>query len=247
MIFYFSGTGNSKWVAEEIAKNLCDTATDIGRLLDGPTSLFLGEKAILGLVFPIYAWCAPEPMLRFLNSVTTKNTYTFAVCTCGDDAGLAMNRIRKKLPLHSAYSIVMPNNYIIGFDVDSPATERKKIQAAAEKIKQISLAVKARKKIFDVNKGSFAFFKTYFVSFFFQKFARSTKPFYVEDTCNACGQCAKLCPCGCIHIDNGKPVFSKQCYQCLSCINRCSQKAIQYGKSTKARGRYYFGHNSDRL
>lgn len=29
MIFYFSGTGNSKWIAEQIAKNTSDELFDI--------------------------------------------------------------------------------------------------------------------------------------------------------------------------------------------------------------------------
>ena len=29
MIFYFSGTGNSKWIAEELAKQINDTAIDL--------------------------------------------------------------------------------------------------------------------------------------------------------------------------------------------------------------------------
>ena len=36
MIFYFSGTGNSKWVANEIAKKINDNVYDISKLTDIP-------------------------------------------------------------------------------------------------------------------------------------------------------------------------------------------------------------------
>jgi NAD-dependent dihydropyrimidine dehydrogenase PreA subunit len=42
-----------------------------------------------------------------------------------------------------------------------------------------------------------------------------------------------------IRMDDGRPVWGKDCTQCLACINRCPVHAIQYGKGTAQRGRYY--------
>ena len=43
-----------------------------------------------------------------------------------------------------------------------------------------------------------------------------------------------------IEIKNGKPVWvHKKCQHCTACINRCPQRAIQFGFGTKKRGRYY--------
>ena len=55
MIFYFSGTGNSKWVAQQLAIYLEDKTTFIPSVLD--TSDFsLCENEKIGFVFPIYSW-----------------------------------------------------------------------------------------------------------------------------------------------------------------------------------------------
>jgi MinD superfamily P-loop ATPase len=79
----------------------------------------------------------------------------------------------------------------------------------------------------------------------FNTFARSTRSFSVDDNCNSCGLCERICPIDAIELQNGRPVWvKKHCTQCLGCINRCPQRAIQHGTGTAKRGRYYF--KSDR-
>lgn len=65
MIFYFSGTGNSKWVAKNIAERINDRAYDISKLNEIPE---IKKEKQIGLVFPIYAWGIPEPMILFAKN-----------------------------------------------------------------------------------------------------------------------------------------------------------------------------------
>jgi ferredoxin len=246
MIYYFSGTGNSRWIAEEIARRTDDETQSIAALVkDGPTVVYAGKDARIGIVFPIYAWGAPLIVERFCRSITlAAGSYAFAVCTCGDDSGRAMRRLKKMFSYQSAWSVKMPNNYIVGFDVDSPELEREKIDAAKEKLREISEAVRSNASVYDVYEG--AGVKTALVRPLFNTFARSTKQFSADDGCNGCGLCARACPIGAIQIRNNKPVWvRKHCTQCLSYINRCPQRAIQIGEGTKKRGRYYFQHSSE--
>ena len=62
-----------------------------------------------------------------------RNNYIFSVATCGDDAGNAMELIKKELnnksmTLNSVFSIIMPNNYIILGDVDTKEVGKRKLQ-----------------------------------------------------------------------------------------------------------------------
>ena len=243
MIYYFSGTGNSKWIAEELATRTNDEAKNLAALLkDGASNVFAGMDETIGIVFPIYAWGAPLIVERFCQNITlAPGAFAFAVCSCGDEAGLAMKRFQKCYAYQSAWSLAMPNNYVVGFDVDSPELEQKKIRAAREKIEFIAQAVLAHTNVYDVHEGAGAGMKTALARPMFNAFARATKHFSVDKNCNGCGLCARVCPIGAIAMEGGKPAWiRKHCTQCLGCINRCPQRAIQHGAGTAKRGRYYF-------
>lgn len=242
MIYYFSGTGNSEWVAKKIASLTNDSALDIAELVrNGKAYITVKSGDVLGLIFPVYAWSPPYFVLDFLKSIKVEEgAFCFAVCTCGDEAGLTIKIVEKMIPLNSGYSVSMPNNYILLADVDSADIEKQKLDAAKIRVQKIADDVLSKKSVFDFKRGSLAFLKSNLINFSFNKYAMSSKPFFVEATCNSCGICAAKCPTQNIKIVDGKPVWGQNCLQCLSCLNRCPQKAIQYGKKTKNKGRYYF-------
>ena len=89
MIFYFSGTGNSKWIANQLSKEQKEELVFIPDALKNEAlefSLQAGEK--IGFVFPIYSWAPPEIVLNFIRQLSLKGykrQYLFFVCSCGDD------------------------------------------------------------------------------------------------------------------------------------------------------------------
>lgn len=236
MIFYFSGTGNSKWVAKNIAERINDKVYDISKLNEIPE---IKKEKQIGLVFPIYAWGIPEPMILFVKKLIKSNAFTFGICTCGADAGIALKKLSKIYQLDSCYSVIMPSNYIIGEDIEKECIILNKIENAKKEIDKISREIMQKQKIYRVNEGKYPKLKSTIVNTGFNKFARTTKPFYVDkEKCNGCGLCAKSCPASTITLVDGNPIWDTKCYQCLRCINYCPQKAIQYGKETEKRGRY---------
>lgn len=235
MIYYFSGTGNSRWAAQRLAALTGDHACDLvglQQLADG------GNTAQIGLVFPIYAWGLPEPVENFAKSLPATQAFSFAVATCGSEAGYGLKALDRLFPLRSSYSLVMPNNYILGADLDAPATAQAKVDAAKEELVRIAREINARQPVYRVREGALPGLKSGPVHFGFNRFARSTKPFRVTGACNGCGRCAQDCPAGTIRLEAGKPVWSNHCYQCLRCLNTCPRQAIQYGKGTENRARY---------
>ena len=235
MIFYFSGTGNSHWVAEQIAALTGDTAYDIVKV---NTPGDISKEQQIGFVFPVYAWGAAEPMRDFASRLPKTSAFTFGICTCGGNAGNAMKQFSKSYPLASSYSLIMPNNYIVGSDTDDDATILKKIQEARAQLEIISQEILSRKAVYRVTEGSMAFLKSNLANWGFEHFARNTKPFHINENCVGCGLCEKDCPAGTISINNGKPVWKEKCYQCLRCINSCPEQAIEYGSGTPGRKRY---------
>ena len=88
MIFYFSGTGNSAWVARQIAKAQQEELLAIAEEINKNKEYALKDGEKVGFVFPVYAWGPPGIVLRFIRQLKMKNPeYLFFVCTCGDDTG----------------------------------------------------------------------------------------------------------------------------------------------------------------
>ena len=241
MIFYFSGTGNSRWAAEKIAAKLGDTLVDMAADKMPGHSFVSGQ--VVGVVFPVYAWGPPQVVLDFVKKISANGAFVFGVCTCADNVGRTMAILDEALPLHSAYSLVMPNNYIIGrilgSDVEKRAAMALKVEQAEARLTEICADVRAGRKVFSVKIGHGVRLKS-LINTLFNKFGRSTKPFYVNAACNGCGFCAAICPAKVITLQDRQPSWDKQCWLCLACLNRCPQKAIEYGGATRRRGRYYF-------
>ena len=113
-----------------------------------------------------------------------------------------------------------------------------KATAAREELGRIAGEIQQHERVYRVHEGSLPGMKSHLANFGFNKFARSAKPFFAQDICNGCGQCARNCPAHAITLRDGKPVWAAQCFQCLRCINECPRQAIQYGKATAGRHRY---------
>ena len=235
MIFYFSGTGNSRWAAQQLAEKTGDKALDIITLKELPS---LETEKQVGLVFPIYAWGAPDQVLDFAKSLPKTDSFTFAVATCGSEAGHALRKLDKIFPLKSSYSLVMPNNYVVGSELEEPDVVRQIIENAKAELEIMAREIGTQTLVYRVKEGTAPGLKSGIVNYRFNHFARSTKAFYVTDACVGCGLCARNCPAGIISMEKERPVWGKECYQCLRCINQCPERAIQYGKATLNRGRY---------
>lgn len=248
MIFYFSGTGNSKFVAKNIADFQGDRLIAIPEELNREGNSFeykLIEKELVGFVYPVYAWGPPQIVLDFIGrlKITGGKPYVFSLCTCGDEEGKTTKILEKALEnkgikLNSAFTIIMPNNYIISFDIDSKEVEKDKILKARGKLKDINEILLNRKsEVFDINPGSFPRLKSTVINPLFNKYGRSTKKFYSTTACTGCGLCQRVCPIHTIKVEK-KPSWGTECTQCLGCINSCPTRAIQYGKGTVNKGRY---------
>ena len=99
MIFYFSGTGNTRWAAEQLAHATGDELIYIPDELGNSKSYQLKEGERLGFCFPTHGWQPPRIVREFIRRSTFSvqpSTYIYALTTCGDNMGYAMRILRKE-------------------------------------------------------------------------------------------------------------------------------------------------------
>lgn len=246
MIYYFSGTGNSLFVAKKLAENLqlplCDMA-------EADSSRFLPTDGVVGFVFPTYAWGVPKVVAEFLEKLVVgeKPCYLFAVFTCGDDMGYTdqvLKRLlqQKSLTLNAAYSVLLRNTYVClpGFDIDSNELEQRKHLQAEARIEHIAQCVKQKAPLAEceLHRGALPWLKTFVVRHLFNTLLINDKHFKVDkNLCTHCQKCVKGCPLQNISISAEQtPQWKGHCTHCLRCYHGCPQHAINYGFFTRHKG-----------
>ena len=237
MIYFFSGTGNSRWVAGRVAEALREPVCSI---MDAHGDVDVSGR-VFGIVFPVYAWDVPLPVKMFMKKIHGLPEYSFGVCTCGLEAGRTMEKLDALFHMDASYSVIMPDNYIFMFKPEDRDSIVDKLNCAKETVNVIISDVAARRCVNRVHKGRFAYFKSGLVSWLFNRAAVGTRKFWVTDACTSCGKCALNCPAKVINMKNGVPVWvSPRCFHCSACINGCPAGAVQYGRGTLRYGRYMF-------
>lgn len=252
MIYYFSGTGNSRFVADALSKSLYDTVKFIPDV-DPVDEILTGES--IGFVFPVYSWGVTPLVLDFIsklpekfwNEVKATQTPVWCVMTCGDEVALAPEMFeraleRKGIRAESIWSIIMPNDYVLlpGFDVDPKELEKKKLADAPARLREISDGILQHRRVVDVVRGSIPGIKSKLVYPLFKKWGIFPKKWHATDACVGCGICAGNCPLKNIVMKDGVPEWGNKCCSCLACYHSCPRHAVEYGKVTGKKGQYYF-------
>lgn len=246
MILYFSGTGNSKFVAEKIAVETCDEIIDIKSKLKTNSQSELVSNEKLVIVTPTYAWRIPKIVKEYLlKTKITGAKRVWFVMTCGGsnaNADKYNKLLSEKLSLSymGTEQIVMPENYIAMFSVPNKAESIKIVQKEINHIKNTAEIIKSNKP-FIKDKIKFGErLSSRFINPIFYPMYVKTRKFEVKNSCISCGKCEKVCPLNNIHLVNGKPTWGSSCTHCMACICYCPVNAIEYGKKTKNQYRYNF-------
>lgn len=237
--FYFSGTGNTRYITEYLLKKLgteyeCELC-DVTRIGDAER-LIRGADVLL-FAFPIYGSAPPIPMRRFVhgygellcekNVILVETQYFFS----GDGAaGLGRTIQKYGAKIVAAETFNMPNNLadIKIFPIKNGqeiapvlARARKRADKFARKI----LCGRAHLRGFSVFSHGVGYFCQR--KFWWKGEAGKRSRLRVDsDRCVGCGLCVKSCPVQNLRLEEKKAVPLNECVLCYRCVNLCPKKAI---------------------
>ena len=237
IIFYFTGTGNSLKAARDIAQTLgnCELVSM------AKPYLLNGAYGRIGFVYPNYYMGLPVAVKRFITNLDigeNKGAYFFGVCTSGGATAGGLNAIASILAgkggkLSYGINIKCFSNYVCLYQMSKKVEE--KVASQARSVEQAAAEIQ-NNTVKKIPRDSWLAFLS---GGFEKSVAARDKNYNINDSCNGCGICVKVCPVDNIKMENGNPDFLHHCEQCVACIQWCPKQAVNYKNKTQNRRRYH--------
>ncbi|WP_289192262.1 EFR1 family ferrodoxin [Xylanibacter rodentium] len=235
IIFYFTGTGNSLYIARQLAEENTELLSIPQMVKQGKYEFEADE---IGIVYPIYGHMPPNMVRRFIQKANLKADYLFAVLTYGNrkcNAVEIWDEVSRQAGKRFDYigTIIMVDNWLPNFDMNEQMKIDKHIPENLQKITA------------DINGGQHwhepvteeerqqhqGFMQRSGLDPEVGFLIKSEKSFTVTDACIDCGICTYVCPRGNYELTSRGAKMSGDCEFCFACIQNCPQKAIQFRKS----------------
>ena len=240
-IVYYSGTGGTRMAAECLADSLtkrnCQVA--IQRLKAGEPEV-LGEFDRLVVMFPVYAFNAPEPVLNWSRNLSEQQNKSAAVISVSGGGEMCPNTACRRRTIKNLEKkgfvvdyeamLVMPPNIAIA--LKAPLDKMlldilpHKTEAIADDLAR-NLTLRKHPLMLDRALASMSLFERFGAHWFGRRIR-------VSSACSGCAECAMNCPSGNISMHDGRPIFGKVCHLCMNCLYSCPAQALSPGLAKMA-------------
>jgi ferredoxin len=246
-IYYFSGTGNSYYVAKRIAAEIDAELVNMAEVI-GEENQFTGD--VVGFVFPVYAMGIPQMVGKFITNLEIKgNPYIFSVASCGGSGyGVPFNLIdsilkdkrvkgEKALKLNYSGYVQFPDSYLKMFNPPNREDSIEKIKVSDIRLEVKISDIKEKRENKYTGLLLNPVFKLIYMAWL-KNLYKADKKFVVKESCVGCNLCSEICPSNNIAMIDAKPTWNSKCQDCMGCINVCPVRAIELGAKTEKKRRY---------
>ncbi len=232
-IFYFSSTGNSLYIAEQIKAELGGEIRFIPKFKDDVDTY---DKIII--VSPIHSFGLPTLVYNFIDGLKTSKPLYIVLNHGGMEAFAPYYAYQvckeKGLNIRSVQAVMMPEIYTLTFSQPKFLINLV-LRKAPKRIKPVIEAIREDKEIVIPKPEKDKWTPKHLENR--KIFHKLVKDFKITEKCTDCGKCIRICPVNNIKYENSEIIFGDKCVACLSCYHRCPEKAIQY-KNKRKKDRY---------
>jgi Pyruvate/2-oxoacid:ferredoxin oxidoreductase delta subunit len=248
LIFYFSGTGNSKqvavWFSELAAKrNIVSSIYDISKIEIG-TLEQANNNALIIIISPVHGFNYPRITLDFIRRFPSgKNKVVLMNTRAGMKIGLFITPgltgiafiLSSLLLKRKGYKIAgqipfdMPSNWISIHPSLNESTVKFIHQKNFDRVKKHSNIIFVGKKDFLALRDIIQDILIAPISLGYYLLGRYVfaKSFYASYKCDNCDLCIKQCPVKAIEKIDNHPYWTFNCESCMKCMNSCPKRAIE--------------------
>ena len=249
MVLYFSATGNTEYIARELACLLNDECVNLLDRVKNQDHTVLHSDRPFIICAPVYVCEMPRFLSKYLKEQAfsgSRDVYFIFTSGgyCGISGQLAKWMFRKKkMNYMGRAEFKMPRNYVANDSYPMLAKEEveERITNSYKMIAPVVETIQSGNKL----KARHIFLFETIITLPFNpvwcKYKLLAKDFYSTDACIGCGKCVKLCPLNNITLKDKAPVWSDHCSHCMACIGNCPTRAIEYGNITQEKEQYNFG------
>lgn len=244
LMLYFSGTGNSEYIAQHFAAHMGADCHSIEEDVDFAALLHTTDT--VAVCYPIYASCVPRILRDFVttHSLVLAEKKLIIFCTQMMFSGDGARAFARLIPdcddrVLYAEHFNMPNNISNFWLFPVREGERRRKQRAADR----KLVRACRNIQSDIVKrrgwGSFSALLGKLQNAHWLDIEEKQRgSFTVDGDCNRCGLCVHRCPVQNLELSKDGVTQKNNCILCYRCVNLCPQKAATVLLHAKPKRQY---------
>lgn len=235
-VFYFSGTGNTKYAVNALCKALSPAYTaHIYDVCKGELPSQTADTVLLA--FPVYGSAPPIPMRQFVHAHAAwwKGKTVIVIVTqymFSGDGAASLGRTVQKYGGNVRYAehFRMPNNIsdcpvFAVRNGEEAARLVRKTDARIQRFAQRILEEKPMRRGFSAISRAVGYVSQRAL---YRKHEAEKRDRVTVDAerCVSCGACVRACPVQNLRTESQKVYAQGACVLCYRCVNLCPQKAI---------------------